>query len=117
MAIASGTKTYRVAFDAPRAFANGQGGTRRDWVESCRCQAAIRWLRGGETVMQGRLAGRQPAVVTVDRSPATRAIGTDWRMRLIEGGQAGEQVFAIRAIVPSDDWAEVELTCESGVSP
>lgn len=110
----SGAMDYRVAFDAATGSVTATGGQVTAWVEQiARVWAAIRFLRGGETVIAARLTGRQPAVVTVRASAATRLITTDWRMRDLRSGE----VYAIRAIVPSDDRAYLELTCESGVFP
>ena len=101
-----------VAFDRPTAAADGSGGTEIGWTEMHACRAAFLWLRGGETVQAARLTGRQPVVVTIWNCAAAREITPDWRMRDARSGT----VYNVRTIVPSDDRATLELTCESGVA-
>lgn len=109
---AAGDRYFRVAFDEPNPVPNGQGGQLMGWVERLQAYAAIRWLRGGETVIAARLAGRQPAVVTIPASTAARLITTEWRMRDVRSGDE----FNIRSMVVSDDRADIELTVERGVA-
>lgn len=103
---------FKLAFDAPFPTSNGMGGVIDGWIERHVCWAALTFLRGGEAVMGARLAGRQPVVVTVRDCAAARLIETDWRMRDIRSGVA----YNIRTIIPSDDRATLQLTCESGVA-
>lgn len=100
------------AFDAPTSEQNGMGGTISGWAERWRCPAHVRYLRGGERVMQGRLSGVQPVVLTIRACRAAEAIGRDWRARDVRRGT----IYNIRSIVPSDDRAMLELTCEEGAS-
>lgn len=103
---------YRVAFDAPTTTDNGQGGTIQGWQERHCCAAAILFLRGGETVQAARLAGRQPAVVTVRVCAALADLATDWRVRDVRSGA----VYNVRAVIRTDDRAFYEVTCEGGVA-
>lgn len=111
----SGDLTFRVAFDAPLATADGQGGVVRGWDEGqVECQAHIRYLRGGETVIAARLAGVQPAVVTIRNAEAARAIRHYWRMRDLRSGA----IYALKTDpIPTDDRAFLEITATGGVSP
>ena len=102
----------RFAFDEPTAEPNGMGGTINGWAERWTCAAHVRYLRGGERVMQGRLSGVQPVVITIRASHASEAIGRDWRARDVRRGT----IYNIRSIVPSDDRAMLEMTCEEGAS-
>lgn len=108
----AGDLTYRVAFDEPRPVADGYGGTVEGWAETHACAAHFRYLRGGEPVLAARLAGRQPVVATIRTCAAAREITTAHRMRDARSGE----VYNIRAIIPSDDRAWLELTAESGVA-
>lgn len=108
----AGKLDRRVAFDRPEGVNNGQGGTMMGWHEQHRCWAAMTFLRGGETVMAARLSGKQPVVVTIRTCLAARAIGTNWRLRDVRTGE----IYNIRSIVPSNNRAFIELTCESGVA-
>lgn len=110
---ASGDMTFLMTFDKPTSAADGLGGTESGWAEQFTAWAEVRFLRGGETVQAARLTGRQPAVVTIRDSAAAREITADWRMRDARAGT----VYNVRTIVPSDDRATLELTCESGVAP
>jgi SPP1 family predicted phage head-tail adaptor len=74
--------------------------------------AKFHFLRGGEEVMAGRLAGKQPAIITVRQSAATRAITTAWRI-LTKDGEA----WNIRAITdPDNKRAWFEILAEKGVA-
>lgn len=46
--------------------------------------ANVRPLRGGESVMQSRMASRNPAIITVRASSVTRRITNEWRA-LVDG--------------------------------
>ena len=73
--------------------------------------AKFRFLRGGEEVMAGRLAGKQPAIITVRQNAATRALTTHWRIV----GKDGEE-WNIRAITdPDGKRAWLEILAEKGV--
>ncbi|KFI24510.1 phage head-tail adapter protein [Haematobacter missouriensis] len=109
---AAGGRNFRVAFDEPIATPNGQGGQLMGWTERLHAYARIMWLRGSETVIAARLAGRQPAVVVIPSSTIARLITTEWRMRDVRSGD----VFNIRTMVESDDRADIELTVEKGVA-
>ncbi|WP_347311369.1 head-tail adaptor protein [Defluviimonas sp. SAOS-178_SWC] len=101
-----------IAFDAPTSTDNGQGGTILGWVERLCVRAEFRFLRGGETVLQARLAGQQTIVAKIRASAASREITPEWRMRDIRTSV----VYNIRSIVPTDDRHYLELTCQSGVA-
>lgn len=108
----SGQLSDRVAFDRPTQASNGQGGLISGWAERHACWAQITWLRGSETVIAARLAGRQPVVVRVRACPAAAEIRTDWRIRDLRRGLE----FAIKSgPVPSADRGWLDFTAESGV--
>lgn len=108
----AGKLSDRVAFDAPQVLQNGQGGTYQGWAEQHACWANLRFLRGGETALQGRLAGRQPVVITIRACAAARTITPEWRMRNTRTGT----IYNLRSIIPTDDRMYLELTAESGVA-
>lgn len=78
--------------------------------------AHLRPLRGSETVLQSRLQGRQPYVVTVRQSSETRAVDPTWQ---IVDANDDTRVFSVNA--PSTDpdgkrrWHEF-LVVEGGAS-
>lgn len=102
----------RVGFYIPRESADGMGGTEDGWQKKFEAFAHFRYLRGGETVLAARLSGVQPIVATIETCRDAREVTTDWHMRDMQNGT----VYNIRSIVPSDDKAWIELTCESGVA-
>ena len=102
----------RLAFDAPLTGPDGSGGVVIGWQERFQTRAHFRYLRGGETVVAARLAGRQPVVVTIRAHDSARQITPAWRMRDVGLGVA----YNIRAIVPSGDRKWLEITAEGGVA-
>lgn len=71
----------------------------------------VHYLRGGETVMAGRLQGKQSVIVTVRKDPETETITPDWRL-LISG-----VAYNIREPSrPSDNRLYYELLAENGVA-
>lgn len=119
--VARGKMQHRVALDAPDDTADGAGGVVHGWAQRQVLWAHVLWLRGGETVQAARLKGRQPAVVTLDRTAVSGAADTRWRLRMLDMVPPGGSdeafpglVFAIRAIVPTDDRRQLEITCEAG---
>lgn len=78
--------------------------------------AHLRPLRGNETVIAARLEGRQPYVLTVRQSPATRRVTEAWQ--IADAGDAG-RTFAITAPPADPDgknrWIEM-LVVQNGRS-
>lgn len=67
----------------------------------------VRWLRGGESVMQSRLASKSPAILTVRSSSVTRRVTSEWRV-VIDGKR-----FEVREDPrESDDRAFLEFLAE-----
>lgn len=67
----------------------------------------VRWLRGGESVMQARMTAKSPAIVTVRTSSLSRQITSEWRM-LIDGREFDVKEHPRE----SDDRAFFELLVE-----
>ncbi len=110
--IGAGKLDDLVAFDEPVETLDEFGGVATTFAERLRCAAHFLYLRGGETVQERRLQGRQPVVVTIRQSALARTITADWRMRDVRRGD----IYNIRTIVPSADRAWFEITCETGVA-
>ena len=51
------------------------------WVDEGEAYAHFRWLRGSETVLAGRLAGRNTVVISLRSGALTRAAQTSWRIK------------------------------------
>ena len=109
--------TQRVAFDRREEinpdFPDDLGNTVSGWVEQFQARAAFIHLRGGETVMAGRLQGRHTQIIRVRSSSLSRSVSTDWRVRDARSGVA----YNIRDISPDEEtrmW--IDLLCERGVA-
>ena len=94
--------------DAPLDVGNTEGG----WVDQGTVWAQFIHLRGGESVLAGRLQGRHTQVVRVRASEMTRLVETDWR---VTDARTGVE-FAIRDVTFDPGRAAVDLLCESGVA-
>lgn len=77
----AGDLTELVAFETRIWQPDGAGGHDGIWNEAFRCRARVQPLAGGETVIAGRLQGRQPFVVSVRAEARTRAVTTQYRIR------------------------------------
>lgn len=91
---------------------DGYGNTLGAWSDQFTVSARVKPLRGGETVLADRLAGRQPVVITVRRSDSTATITPDWRA---EDARSGT-VYNIRAVTPGERHDLIDLLAESGVA-
>lgn len=110
--LGAGDLYHRVAFDRRAEVDDGMGNTQSEWVEQFQCRAAYRHLRGGESVMAGRLEGKHTQIITVRASSQTRTITSDWRVRDARSGGA----FAIRDVTHETDRQWISLLVERGVA-
>ncbi len=101
-----------VAFEERIELDRGDGVRVGDWTERFLTRAGFLHLRGGESVMTGRLAGRHPQIIFVRVSERTRAVTGEWRIIDKRSGVA----FNIRDITPSTDGLWFDFLCESGVN-
>ncbi len=102
-----------VGFEQPQTGSDGGGGVLAGFVERFTVRAGYIHLRGGESVMAARLAGRHTQVIRVRASSGTKQVTRDWQ---IVDKRAGT-VFNIRDITPSTDRAWLDFLAESGVAP
>lgn len=121
----AGALIERVAFDQRESQDDGFGNSVETWAQRVICRAGFTALRGSESVISGRLEGRQPIVVRIRSSAASRLIGADWRMRDLRAGSwesdAGGSywtgpVYAVRSIIPTTDRQWLDVMVESGVA-
>ena len=70
----------------------------------------VTYLRGGEDVIVGRLAGRNVVVLRARSGPSSATVTEAWRIKDKNTGR----VFNIRSIIPSEDGAWTDFTCETG---
>ncbi len=108
----TGDLLNRVAFDLREEVENVDGNTEGDWQEKFQLRAGYIHLRGGETVLAGRLQGQHSQVIFVRASALSRQVTTDWRVRDVRTGRS----YNIRDITPSDDRLWLDFLCQSGVA-
>ena len=121
-----GTLFHKIAWDcriagnpdSPQDFGNVVS----DWQEQFQCRAGFIHLRGGESVLAGRLEGRHTQVIQVRSSSETRAITTEWRARDVNNGSwngsdwAGP-IYHVKDITPhEEDRAFLDILVTSGVN-
>lgn len=112
----TGELRERVSFFAPVDGVDGSGNTIssfNDFADFVRWASVVPRL-GGETVLAGRLAGRNLVNLTVRQSGSTtNRVTTDWQARNEKTGT----VYNIRSIIDPDQsrvwW---EMLCEIGVA-
>lgn len=78
----AGVFDHRAEFQMRETIEDDMGGSRDTWLTQFVDWAAVKYLRGGEAVMQARLASRNPVVVTVRNSARARQITSEWRVIL-----------------------------------
>ncbi|WP_028748507.1 phage head closure protein [Rhizobium mesoamericanum] len=75
--------------------------------------ARIQILRGSETVIAGRLAGKQTIAATIRWQPDVATLTSSaWRAK---NGRTGE-LMNIRSIEPDERKSFVNILCETGVA-
>lgn len=70
----AGSLNERVTFMRFVSTTDQYGGQTGTWQDQFTAAASITWSRGGETVIAGRLQGKQPAVLRIRTSAAARDI-------------------------------------------
>ena len=73
---------HRAIFSQRREISDEYGGTRDEWVPQFTEWAEVKYLRGGEAVMQARMASRNPVIVTIRNSERARQITSEWQVEL-----------------------------------
>ncbi|MBL4761713.1 MAG: phage head closure protein [Gammaproteobacteria bacterium] len=101
----------RITFYSPALLDDGVGGAEDGWNEEQTVWSNIHYLRGGESVMAGRLAGKKPVIITVRKSSFSDQILSSWRVVL------GGVDFNVRENpTPSQNCLYYEFLAESGVA-
>ncbi len=80
----AGDLTKRATFQRPVEAVDADGQVVHSYVTAFVTWAHVRWLRGGESVMQSRLASRSPAILTIRAHDQARAVTSEWRV-VIDG--------------------------------
>ena len=82
-------------FSQRREISDEYGGTRDEWVPQFTEWAEVKYLRGGERIMEARLASRNPAVITIRNSERARQITSEWQVEL-RSRSGVTKVYAIK---------------------
>ena len=108
----AGTLDYRATFALRETVETDMGGTQDEWVPQFVEWAGVKHLRGGESVMQARLASRNPVIITVRNSARVRQITSEWAVELRD--RTGiRKVYAIKEDPrPSEASAFLEMLAE-----
>ena len=77
-----GALDHRATFQSPVQERDEDGQIVQGWLDEFIGWANVRYLRGGESVMQARLSSRNPVVVTIRNSARARQITSEWRVTL-----------------------------------
>lgn len=116
MSRSAGTLRFKLHFQRRSVGTDGWGGPQQDGARRgsfetvFTVRAAMTPLRGTESVMAERLAGRQPWVVAVRSSSQTRQVDTSWQ---IVDARDESRVFAITGAADPDGrrmWIELLVT-------
>lgn len=78
----AGRLTKRATLLEPIEAVDADGQVIQSWRDRGAVWCNVRWLRGGESVMQARLASKSPAIVTVRASALTRRVTSEWKLRI-----------------------------------
>lgn len=78
----SGKLDYRAEFEIRETIEDDLGGSRDNWLPQFTEWASVRHLRGTESVMEARLASRNPVIVTIRNSARARQITSEWQVKL-----------------------------------
>lgn len=73
---------HRAEFSLRESIEDDMGGTRDEWVLQFVEWVGVKYLRGGESVMQARLASRNPVVIVIRNSERARQITSEWQVEL-----------------------------------
>lgn len=80
----SGDLTKRATFQRPVKLTDADGQVVQSYATVFTASANVRWLRGGESVMQSRLASKSPAILTFRAHDQAQAVTSEYRV-VIDG--------------------------------
>jgi len=107
----------RAKFSRPDAVSDEYGNVSTGWQDMFTVAANITPRLGGESIEAARLAGRQPVVIRVRKSPDTVQIRTDWKATNVRTGTA----YNIRTAVDPNQGDQqhgkwIDMLAEAGVA-
>lgn len=109
----AGQLRERVTFQRRTASKDGYGNSVAGWQDQFTTAAELRPRLGGEAVLQERLAGRQPYLLTVRHFSQTAMVTPEWRA---VDARNTNRVFNIRSVSNPDMRRQfLEFLVEEGV--
>lgn len=103
----AGDLSARAAFLSPVQSRDEDGQIVQGWTDEFTVWVNVKYLRGGEAVMQARMQSHTPAILTARVSPQSRRITSEWRA-VIDG-----RVFEVKEDPrPTPDRAWLEMLAE-----
>ena len=103
---------HRAEFSLRESIEDDMGGTRDEWVLQFVEWVGVKYLRGGESVMQARLASRNPVVIVIRNSERARQITSEWQVEL-RSRSGVTKVYAVKEDPrPASNDAFLEMLCE-----
>lgn len=85
---------------------DSEGERTGEWGDSFRQAAMVQFLRGSEAVMEQRLQGNQPVVITVRDCQSARALTSAWRAVDVRRGT----VYDLKGAAPAKERGFVDIT-------
>jgi len=110
----SGRLADLVSFQEPEVERDADGQLIQGYVERFKAWAHVRYLRGGEAVMQARMQSHTPAILTIRASNQSRRVTSEWRA-VVRDRTGIERVFEMREDPrPTEGSAFLEMLAEAG---
>lgn len=110
---AAGDLRNRVRFEKRGLDANGDA--LGAWEEHCTVWTHVKWLRGSEAAIAGRLEGRQPVALVIRASTQAREITTGFRAVAVSGRDTTPGAkLNIKAVSASPDAGFLDVLAELG---
>jgi SPP1 family predicted phage head-tail adaptor len=107
----AGDLRHEIKLERQVTTPDGAGGSTTTWQEVITTPARIKVLKGGETVMAGRLQGTQTVVVTLRNQPGLGDADSTWRLTSTRSGR----VYDIKSITPDERGAWLDILAEIGI--
>lgn len=109
-----GALDHRATFQSPVQERDEDGQIVQGWRDEFTGWANVRYLRGGESVMQARMQSKTPAILTFRSSAEARRVTSEWRV-LARDRSGMERLFEVKEDPrPMDGGGFLEVLVEAG---
>lgn len=106
-----GAGAFRERWTFQQRAEDANGDRRGPWEAGRTLYADVTFLRGTEAVMQDRLTGRQPVVITVRDSSLSRKITSAWRAI---DSRSPDRIANITSVSPSRERGFLDILATIG---